>query len=342
MNQRKRIRLSVPEFLALGKEVAGTAVKIVGKYNIAKGRITKAEKSTMIESDVSTLELDDGRMYAKVGYLGDVYEGKKNKLERILRDADAIAALATAGTELEGRMTYLRREDGTGMLVRQSLQRGTPPVNDPKRFLRLAALARLAPQAVGKGDEYRIADTRPSNIGRYGAYDIYIGRKRREKQLQQIHTHIDTEEYVERFGDAGIRALVEVLREVDEQKYGNIQRLESKGTMGNRKIVAKALATALREYPKTEKFWKELAADLRELLAEARKYYPSTKTLENVERQISYLERRKDPHHVKAWYASEIMKNLLSMWKMRAKRKGMVKSLREEPLQRRAGPSRRP
>ncbi len=179
----------------------------------------------------------------------------------------------------------------------------------------MAALARLAPAAADMRDKYLVADTRPSNVGNHGAYDIYVAPKRGAPQIEQIHTHMDAAEFLETYGEDGVRALAEILEDVGGEKYRKyVGRLRAEGSEKNRKLVAKALAAVFREYPKARRFWKELAGDFRDLLRDARRDYPSTKTIFNLERQIKYLERKKDPYRVKAWYAAEILKNMLKMW----------------------------
>jgi len=182
--ERKKMRLEAVEFLTAKKEdILGKQLEVDGEAHRITGKATRAEGSAMFEAEIATirLEKENTGAYAKLGYLGDVYETRAGPLGRILGDADAIALLATAGNEIEGRTTYLHRKDGTRMLARLSMQRETKATKDPKRFLRLAALARLAPGAIGKGDEYIIVDTRPENVGKHGAFDLYIGRNRRAR-----------------------------------------------------------------------------------------------------------------------------------------------------------------
>ena len=344
--ERKKMRLRIAEFIAAKKEdILGKQLEVEGGAHRITGKATLAEGSAMFGTEVATIRLENRNTgaYAKLGYLGDVYETRSGPLRRIQSDAEAIALLATAGNEIEGRITHLHREDGTGMIARLSIQRETKAIRDPKQFLRLAALTRLTPRAIGKGDEYIIVDTRPENVGKHGAFDLYIGRKRRAKQLEQIHTHRDAADFMETYGAQGIRALVQTLRAIDERRYRRyIQRLEKNAKNPDRKLVAKALAAALRDYPKTERFWQELAEDLKDILWEARRYYPGKKSTGNIERQIEYLKRGKDPYHVRAWHAGEIMKNLLKLWLVKQKRMGFIRSQSGGAPQRPFEPSRRP
>ncbi len=124
----KKLRLRATDFLeGRREEIEGKRVQVEGDTHVIEGRATKVESSPMFGTDVGTMEVKSGKheAYAKMSYQDDVYETRLDRLQRIREDADAIATLATAGVELEGKTQFLQRENGTRMLARLTMQRKT-------------------------------------------------------------------------------------------------------------------------------------------------------------------------------------------------------------------------
>ena len=333
----KEFRLKNSDFLA--KELKeGEEVEIDTPMGKIRGKVASREYSALLGThNVYAIDADRGvRTYVKMQVLGESVADERR---------DAVSSAALAGSEVWGKLGHLRGESGP-ILVRLSLQRSVGPAENAKKYLRVAALARVLP-GVLKYRDLIVTDLGPENEGKH-PFDIYITSIRRLKTDEQITKLKTVERMIEHFGQNGITALREVHEKIGNLKYAErlraveekMARREGLGP-GDYKAVTAAFIRALHEYPKLDEFWQEWAKDRLDELRELRRMGVKGKTVSNVERYIRSI-RRMDDWRQRAWHATIINKNMAKLWLYAMKRRGIVRSPPGGDARRRAGPSRRP